>query len=218
MCLHFICLNITAVQCLNSQGWCVPLWFTPISYFQGWNLHEEEKAVVVSSLKLAFLTQLSITLPTCCVGVMQKMDSWVLVRTTTLSLSRGAVMCSVEGDWKKLLVEDNTHCSCCMMGVCTRVVLTAVDSWATTNQGFTRVGLQSEQHDTTITTERLTLIWVVRHISVIMRIVVSNHSYEFCDSRSVMFVLVSCWWKVVLCITLWQHVNWVVEQPHLLKT
>lgn len=41
-------------------------------------------------------------------------------------------------------MEDNTQCSCCMMVVCTHVALTAVDSWATTNQGLPQVSFQHE--------------------------------------------------------------------------
>lgn len=38
-----------------------------------------------------------------------------------------------------------TQCSCCMMEVCTHVALTAVDSWATTNQGHPQVNFKCEQ-------------------------------------------------------------------------
>lgn len=131
----------------NTEWWCNNSFLNHFSFFQAWMLHKEEKTGLQSILKILCLPPSKSSVwcsspplfSACCVGGKQKMGSWVLEWRGIRCLSLETVMCSVAGAWKRQSVEDNIQYSCCMMGACTRVGLTAVDSWATINQGHPQV-------------------------------------------------------------------------------
>ena len=146
-------MKLSKHACQNTWWWNRKSFLTYFLFFQVWMLHKEEKTGLQSLLKILCLPpseccclaassvwcSSSPLFSACCVGGKQKMGSWVLGWREIQCLSLETVMCSVAGAWKKQYVEDNIQYSCCMMGACTRVDLTAVDSWATINQGPPRV-------------------------------------------------------------------------------